>query len=56
MNELRGCLYVSFVYEKQLVDDGTHSLIVDAVIAARERLARSWRLRSRFTRRASPST
>jgi len=37
--EQPGCLYVSFVYEKQLVGDGAHSLIVDAVIAARERLA-----------------
>nr|MBA2293902.1 TetR/AcrR family transcriptional regulator [Actinomycetota bacterium] len=39
VTEQSGCLYVSFVYEKQLVDDGTHSLIVDAVIAARERFA-----------------
>jgi TetR/AcrR family transcriptional repressor of nem operon len=37
--EQNGCLYVSFVYEKQLVDDGVHSLIVDTVIATRERLA-----------------
>lgn len=38
-SEQAGCLYVSFVCEKQLVDNGTRSLIVDAVIAWRERLA-----------------
>jgi TetR/AcrR family transcriptional repressor of nem operon len=37
--EQPGCLYVSFVYEKQLVDDQTSGLIVDAVLAWRERLA-----------------
>lgn len=36
--EQPGCLYVSFVYEKQLFDDGTNDLIVDAVVAWRERL------------------
>jgi TetR/AcrR family transcriptional regulator, transcriptional repressor for nem operon len=33
-----GCLYVSYVYEKQLFDDGTNDLIVEAVVAWRERL------------------
>jgi TetR/AcrR family transcriptional repressor of nem operon len=33
-----GCLYVSYVYEKQLFDDGTNDIIVDAVVAWRERL------------------
>lgn len=37
--EQPGCLYVSFVYEKQLVEDGTNELIVDAVIGWRTRLA-----------------
>jgi TetR/AcrR family transcriptional repressor of nem operon len=32
------CLYVSFIYEKQLFDDGTNDLIVNAVLAWRERL------------------
>ncbi len=32
------CLYVSFIYEKQLFDDGTNDLIVDAVLAWRARL------------------
>jgi TetR/AcrR family transcriptional repressor of nem operon len=36
--EQPGCLYVSFVYEKQLFDDGTNDLIVDAVVAWRDRL------------------
>jgi TetR/AcrR family transcriptional regulator, transcriptional repressor for nem operon len=33
-----GCLYVSYVYEKQLFDDGTNDIIVDAVVAWRKRL------------------
>ena len=33
-----GCLYVSYVYEKQLFDDGTNDAIVDAVVTWRERL------------------
>jgi TetR/AcrR family transcriptional repressor of nem operon len=37
--EQPGCLYVSFVYEKQLVGDETAGLIVDAVLAWRRRLA-----------------
>jgi TetR/AcrR family transcriptional repressor of nem operon len=37
--EQPGCLYVSFVYEKQLAGSGTNSMIVDAVIAWRTRLA-----------------
>jgi TetR/AcrR family transcriptional regulator, transcriptional repressor for nem operon len=32
------CLYVSFIYEKQLFDDGTNDLIVEALIAWRKRL------------------
>lgn len=32
------CLYVSFIYEKQLFDDGTNDLIVEAVLAWRARL------------------
>lgn len=38
-SEQSGCLYVSFIYEKQLVDDDAHALIVEAVVAWRERLA-----------------
>jgi TetR/AcrR family transcriptional repressor of nem operon len=33
-----GCLYVSFVYEKQLFEDGTNDVIVDAVVTWRDRL------------------
>jgi TetR/AcrR family transcriptional regulator, transcriptional repressor for nem operon len=33
-----GCLYVSYVYEKQLFEDGTNDLIVAAVVAWRRRL------------------
>ena len=33
-----GCLYVSYIYEKQLFDDGTNDAIVDAVLTWRERL------------------
>jgi TetR/AcrR family transcriptional repressor of nem operon len=32
------CLYVSFIYERQLFDDGTNDVIVDAVLAWRQRL------------------
>lgn len=32
------CLYVSFIYDRQLAEDGTTGLIVDAVAAWRERL------------------
>jgi TetR/AcrR family transcriptional repressor of nem operon len=39
VSEQSGCLYVSFVYEKQLADNDAHSLIVGAVLEARERLA-----------------
>jgi TetR/AcrR family transcriptional repressor of nem operon len=37
-SEQPGCLYVSFVYERQLFDDGTNDLIVAAVVAWRDRL------------------
>lgn len=37
--EQPGCLYVSFVYEKQLVGGETSGLIVEAVLAWRKRLA-----------------
>jgi TetR/AcrR family transcriptional repressor of nem operon len=33
------CLYVSYIYEKQLFEDGTNDVIVEAVLAWRERLA-----------------
>ena len=36
--EAPGCLYVSFVHERQLVDDGTIDLIVETVLAWRARL------------------
>jgi len=32
------CLYVSYIYDRQLFDDGTNDIIVDAVVAWRERL------------------
>jgi TetR/AcrR family transcriptional regulator, transcriptional repressor for nem operon len=33
------CLYVSYIYEKQLFEDGTNDVIVGAVLAWRKRLA-----------------
>jgi TetR/AcrR family transcriptional repressor of nem operon len=33
------CLYVSYVFERQLFDDGTNEVIVDALLAYRERIA-----------------
>jgi TetR/AcrR family transcriptional repressor of nem operon len=33
------CLYVSYIYEKQLFEDGTNDVIVGAIVAWRERLA-----------------
>lgn len=33
------CLYVSYIFEKQLFEDGTNDVIADAVLAWRERLA-----------------
>jgi TetR/AcrR family transcriptional repressor of nem operon len=38
VREQGGCLYVSFVYEKGLLDEGTTDVVVDAVLAWRERL------------------
>jgi TetR/AcrR family transcriptional repressor of nem operon len=38
VTEQPSCLYVSFIYERQLFDDGTNDLIVEAVVAWRERL------------------
>jgi TetR/AcrR family transcriptional repressor of nem operon len=32
------CLYVSYVFDKQLFDDGTNDVIVDALVTWRERL------------------
>jgi TetR/AcrR family transcriptional repressor of nem operon len=32
------CLYVSYIYDKQLFDDGTNDVIVDAVVTWRDRL------------------
>ena len=40
VSEQSGCLYVSFVYERQLVAGDVHAVIEDAVLAARELLAR----------------
>jgi TetR/AcrR family transcriptional repressor of nem operon len=36
--EQPSCLYVSFIYERQLFDDGTNDVIVDAVVTWRARL------------------
>jgi TetR/AcrR family transcriptional regulator, transcriptional repressor for nem operon len=33
------CLYVSYVFERQLFDNGTNDVIVDALLAYRQRLA-----------------
>lgn len=33
------CLYVSYIFERQLFDDGTNDVIVDALLAYRARLA-----------------
>jgi TetR/AcrR family transcriptional repressor of nem operon len=38
VTEQPSCLYVSFIYDKQLFDDGTNGLIVDAITAWRERI------------------
>ena len=32
------CLYVSYLYERQLFDDGTNDVILDAVVAWRDRI------------------
>jgi TetR/AcrR family transcriptional repressor of nem operon len=37
------CLYVSYIFEKQLFEDGTNDVIVGAVVAWRERLAEKLR-------------
>jgi len=37
------CLYVSYIYEKQLFEDGTNDAIVGAVLAWRERIAEKLR-------------
>jgi TetR/AcrR family transcriptional repressor of nem operon len=39
VNEQPSCLYVSYVYERQLFEDGTNELIVAAIRAWRERIA-----------------
>lgn len=33
------CLYVSYIYDRQLFDDGTNEVIVEAILAYRRRLA-----------------
>ncbi len=33
------CLYVSYIYERQLFDDGTNEVIAEAILAYRRRLA-----------------
>jgi TetR/AcrR family transcriptional repressor of nem operon len=33
------CLYVSFIYERQLFDDGTNDVIAEAILTYRRRLA-----------------
>ena len=38
------CLYVSYVFEQQLFEDGTNDVIVDTVLAWRERLAEKLRI------------
>jgi TetR/AcrR family transcriptional regulator, transcriptional repressor for nem operon len=38
-HEQPGCLYVSFLHQRQLVDDDTVDVIVNAVLAWRDRLA-----------------
>ena len=37
------CLYVSYIYDRQLFEDGTNDVIVGAVLAWRERLAEKLR-------------
>jgi TetR/AcrR family transcriptional regulator, transcriptional repressor for nem operon len=37
------CLYVSYIYERQLFEDGTNEVIVGAVLAWRDRIARKLR-------------
>jgi TetR/AcrR family transcriptional regulator, transcriptional repressor for nem operon len=39
VKEQPSCLYVSYVYEKQLFDDGTNEVIANALRAYRERIA-----------------
>jgi len=43
VNEQASCLYVSYVYERQLFEDGTNDVIVGAIRAWRERLAEKLR-------------
>lgn len=43
VNEQASCLYVSFVYERQLFEDGTNDVIVGAIRAWRERIAEKLR-------------
>ncbi len=39
VTEQPSCLYVSYLFERQLFDDGTNDVIVDALLAYRGRLA-----------------
>jgi len=41
--EQPSCLYVSYIFDKQLFADGTNDVIVDAVVAWRERLVQKLR-------------
>ena len=57
------CLYVSYIFDKQLFDDGTNDVIAEALLAYRSRLAakiaaalEGTRRCSRSTRRRSPTT
>jgi TetR/AcrR family transcriptional repressor of nem operon len=43
VNEQPSCLYVSYVYERQLFEDGTNELIVEAIRAWRDRIAEKLR-------------
>ena len=49
-----GCLYVSYIYEKQLFDDGTNDAIIDTVITCARAATRKARGGSQSPPTASP--
>ena len=50
-----GCLYVSYIFEKQLFDDGTNDAIIDTVITCANGYAKSSRRQPKPTHRVSAS-
>lgn len=48
------CLYVSYIFDRQLFEDGTNDMIVDAVLTWRRRIAEKIRLAAEAHRPAIP--